>query len=66
VAVNSHVQKLIRFLKADDGPTAVEYVLILSLIFLVAIAGIKVFGEATGRSFQESNDTMSSFLTGGN
>ena len=38
--MNTHlVQKIFRFLRDEDGPTSVEYALMLALIVLAAMAG---------------------------
>ena len=52
------LQKTIRLLKDETGPTAVEYAFIIALIIVVAITGITVFGNATGDSFQDSSDKI--------
>jgi pilus assembly protein Flp/PilA len=36
-----------RFLRCDDGPTAVEYAVMLSLVLMVAIAAISAVGLNT-------------------
>ena len=43
--------KIRTFLKSEDGPTAVEYAVMLALIILVAIAAIKVVGTSTSQTF---------------
>jgi pilus assembly protein Flp/PilA len=47
-----------RFLKGADGPTTVEYCVILALIFLVCITAVVIFGQATNSSFQHSSDQI--------
>ncbi|MBN1910860.1 MAG: Flp family type IVb pilin [Pirellulales bacterium] len=49
-------QKLVRFLRNEDGPTAVEYAFLLALILLVAVTSITLFGEATNTCFENSNE----------
>lgn len=39
------------FLKSEDGPTAVEYAVMLALIILVCIAAIKSVGTAANDQF---------------
>lgn len=51
-----------RFAKRDDGPTAVEYAVLLALILILAMTGIAVFGDATSSWFQDSSDKISDFL----
>jgi pilus assembly protein Flp/PilA len=49
-------QHVVKFLKAEDGPTAVEYAVMLAIIVVVCIGAITAVGLA-------SNDTFSA--TGG-
>jgi pilus assembly protein Flp/PilA len=39
------------FLKAEDGPTAVEYAVMLSLIIVVCIIAITALGTNASQSF---------------
>lgn len=45
---------LSRFLADDSGATALEYGLIISLVFLVALAGITAFASAGTGTFNEA------------
>ncbi len=47
-----------RFMLSEDGPTAVEYVVVLSLIVMVAFVSIQVFGIAARDLMQDSADKM--------
>ena len=38
-------EKLVKFFKSEDGPTAVEYAVMVALIIVVAIGAITVLGE---------------------
>jgi pilus assembly protein Flp/PilA len=38
-------QTLVRFLKAEDGPTAVEYAVMLALIIVVCITAVTTLGN---------------------
>jgi pilus assembly protein Flp/PilA len=42
---------LIRFLKAEDGPTAVEYAVMLALIIVVCIGAITTLGNNANSTF---------------
>ena len=44
-------QKLVNFLKREDGPTAVEYAVMLALIIVVCIAAISALGSNTSNTF---------------
>ena len=56
------MQKIIRFLRSEDGPTAVEYGVMLALIFLVCIAAITLVGQQTSSSFTSSNNAIGNAL----
>ncbi|MCF7960948.1 MAG: Flp family type IVb pilin [Pirellula sp.] len=40
-----------RFLKSEDGPTAVEYAVMLSLIVVVCLTAVSTLGKRTSSSF---------------
>ena len=42
---------LVNFLKNDDGPTAVEYAVMLALIVVVCIAAITTLGSNANSTF---------------
>ncbi len=44
-------KRLVNFLKAEDGPTAVEYAVMLALIIVVCIAAITTLGTNANRTF---------------
>jgi pilus assembly protein Flp/PilA len=44
-------KKLVRFLKKEDGPTAVEYAVMLALIIVVCIAAVTTLGSNANRTF---------------
>ena len=44
-------KKLVSFLKKEDGPTAVEYAVMLALIIVVCIAAITALGSNTNETF---------------
>jgi len=44
-------QHLVNFLKNDDGPTAVEYAVMLALIIVVCIAAITALGSNANNTF---------------
>ncbi len=39
------------FLKAEDGPTAVEYAVMLALIIVVCIAAVSTLGSRASNTF---------------
>jgi pilus assembly protein Flp/PilA len=51
-------QSIVEFLKREDGPTAVEYAVMLALIIVVCIAAITTLGSKANSTF----NTVSSQL----
>ena len=47
------IKKLLKFIKDEDGVTAVEYAVMAALIALVVIAGATVLGTATNATFSQ-------------
>jgi pilus assembly protein Flp/PilA len=45
------MQAVFRFLKREDGPTAVEYAVMLALIVVVCIAAITAIGSSSNTTF---------------
>ena len=45
-------RNVISFLKAEDGPTSVEYAVMLALIVVVCVAAIAVLGRNSRRDFR--------------
>ena len=44
-------RRLVEFVKAEDGPTAVEYAVMLALIIVVCIAAITTLGSNANSTF---------------
>ncbi len=44
-------KKVVEFLKKEDGPTAVEYAVMLALIIVVCIAAITALGSTASATF---------------
>ena len=47
----SYLSGLVRFLKDEDGPTAVEYAVMLALIIVVCVAAITTLGSNANNTF---------------
>jgi len=45
--MNELKNKLVAFLKSEDGPTAVEYAVMVALIIVVAIGAVTLLGQKT-------------------
>ncbi len=50
---------VVRFLKAEDGPTAVEYAVMLALIIVVCIAAISALGSNASNTFDYVGNQVS-------
>jgi pilus assembly protein Flp/PilA len=50
--------KLRRFLVCEDGPTAVEYAVMLALIVIVCLTAISSIGTKASSTFTKVSDTM--------
>lgn len=47
-----------QFIVEEDGPTAVEYAVMIMLILLVCMAAIQLIGLETRASFNDSSDKI--------
>lgn len=52
--MNQLLQSVKKFLKSDDGPTAVEYCVMMAFIFLVCFAAIGQLGDTTHGLYEDS------------
>ena len=55
----SLMKKAVRFLQKEDGPTAVEYAVMLALIIVVCIAIITSVGQSASGTFETVNGALS-------
>jgi pilus assembly protein Flp/PilA len=53
-------QALLRFLRREDGPTAVEYAVMLALIIVVCVAAITTLGSNANSTFTSVGNTIGS------
>ena len=51
-----------KFLREEDGPTAVEYAIMLALIVAVCIASVNLMAHATADSFDTSAKNLGGVL----
>ena len=49
--MRTFAQSLVNFLKNEDGPTAVEYAVMLALIIVVCITAITTLGSNANNTF---------------
>jgi len=52
------VTLLVRLLREEDGPTAVEYAVMLALIIVVVIGGILQVSNRTGGMYADINGNL--------
>ena len=57
--------RLVRFLKTEDGPTAVEYAVMLALIIVVCIVAITALGTNANDTFNNTNLNIAAGNTSG-
>jgi len=50
--------RLAKFLRAEDGPTAVEYAVMLALIIVVCIAAVTTLGTNSRTKFTSVGTTL--------
>ena len=51
-------QRFVNFLKREDGPTAVEYAVMLALIIVVCITAITALGTNANKTFTSVSNTI--------
>jgi pilus assembly protein Flp/PilA len=54
----TYLRALARFLREDDGPTAVEYAVLLALIVVACLASIAALGPAASATFQATSTVI--------
>lgn len=54
-----YLHSVIRFMMNEDGPTAVEYAVMLSFIIIVCVVVIRQLGTTTSATFSQTNSLMS-------
>ena len=52
------VKSAIEFLRREDGPTAVEYAVMLALIIVVCIAAITAIGTNANKTFSQVGSSL--------
>jgi pilus assembly protein Flp/PilA len=52
------MNKVSRFLKSEDGPTAVEYAVMLALIVIVCLVSIQAIGTNANATFDSIADQL--------
>ena len=54
------IQKIRRFLVSEDGPTAVEYAVMLALIVVVCLTAISQVGSNASSTFNKVSNSIGS------
>ena len=54
-----------RFLADEDGPTAVEYAVMLALIILACLGAVMLVGQSTSESYTKSANSIDKAMGGG-
>jgi pilus assembly protein Flp/PilA len=57
------MQALRRFLEEEDGPTAVEYAVMLGLILAGCLVAIDLLGGNTANSFANASDKINAAVS---
>lgn len=57
--MNSLAKKVQRFLASEDGPTAVEYAVMLALIVIVCLTAIQAIGTNANTTFDNVAQQLS-------
>ena len=52
------VRSVRAFLVSEDGPTAVEYAIMLALIVIVCIGSVQMIGQSANTQFQAANTAL--------
>lgn len=60
--VHNILKKITDFLRAEDGPTAVEYAVMLALIIVVCLTAVTTLGKNASETF--SNVAGKTAITG--
>lgn len=56
--MKSLATKVHRFLVSEDGPTAVEYAVMMALIIVVCLAAIQTIGTRANTTFTDVGDKL--------
>ena len=54
---------LVNFVKSEDGPTAVEYAVMLALIIVVCLVTIAVLGSNANKAFNSVGQSIGTVAT---
>jgi pilus assembly protein Flp/PilA len=58
ISMQGMISKVQRFLISEDGPTAVEYAVMLALILVACISIVKTLGQSISGTFNTVNSSL--------
>jgi len=56
-------ERFVNFVKSEDGPTAVEYAVMLALIIIVCLVTIQVLGSNANKAFDTVGQSIGTVTT---
>lgn len=56
--MNEFTDSVRRFLRSEDGPTAVEYAVMTAFILMVCITAVQAIGTNTNAIFEDARDAL--------
>ena len=56
--MKNFTNSIVNFLKEEDGPTAVEYAVMLALIVVVCLGTIGILGSEAEKKFKKVSDEL--------
>ena len=56
--MNKFANSVVEFLKEEDGPTAVEYAVMLALIVVVCLTTVGTLGSSANDRFKDVSDKL--------
>jgi pilus assembly protein Flp/PilA len=59
-AMRQFAKHLVKFVKCEDGPTAVEYAVMLALIIVVCIGAVTTLGSKASQTFTNVSTSIGS------
>ena len=57
--MQKYIASVKKFLKSEDGPTAVEYAVMVALIIIVCIGAVDALGEQINTTFTQITTDLS-------
>ena len=58
--ISNIAKRLVRFVKAEEGPTAVEYAVMLALVIVVCLTAIGTLGTQANATFSTTGAKIQS------